>query len=90
MVATMLGMLEARREAGEGARALMGAMTTAFALGQIAGPLVAGALAHRHGGFSAVLVMAALPLLAAAFFLWRDHEHNDARPHAAARAGDAR
>jgi predicted MFS family arabinose efflux permease len=69
MVGTMLAMQEARRAAGEGARSLMGAMTTAFALGQIAGPLVAAAATRHHAGFGAVLVIAALPLLLAAYFL---------------------
>jgi predicted MFS family arabinose efflux permease len=69
MVGTMLAMQEARRAAGERARSLMGAMTTAFALGQIAGPLMAAAATRHHAGFAAVLVMAALPLLLAAHFL---------------------
>ena len=89
MVATMLGMQEARREMGEGARALMGAMTTAFALGQVAGPLVAAAAMQRHAGFSAVLVMAAAPLLLAAYLLRSADDRKDHRSHAAARGVDA-
>ncbi|HEY6242234.1 MAG TPA: YbfB/YjiJ family MFS transporter, partial [Burkholderiales bacterium] len=42
MVITMAGMQEARRVAAERARPLMAAMTSAFALGQIAGPLWVG------------------------------------------------
>jgi hypothetical protein len=40
MVATLAGMQEARRIAGAGARRLMAAMTAAFAVGQIAGPML--------------------------------------------------
>ena len=39
MVITLIGMQEARALAGVDAAALMAAMTTAFAAGQIAGPL---------------------------------------------------
>lgn len=42
MVITMAGMQEARRLAAEHARPLMASMTSAFALGQIAGPLWVG------------------------------------------------
>ena len=42
MVVTMAGMQEARRTAGAGAPRLMAAMTAAFALGQLAGPLAVG------------------------------------------------
>jgi len=70
MSATMLAMLEARRVAGDAARPLMAAMTTAFALGQIAGPLAATGTTVESG-FGGVLVMAALPLIAAAYLLAR-------------------
>lgn len=69
MVATMLAMQEARNECGDAARPLMGAMTTAFALGQIAGPLVVSGA--TDAAFAHVLLAAALPLLVAAWLLWR-------------------
>jgi predicted MFS family arabinose efflux permease len=68
MVITMAGMQEARRVAGPQARALMAAMTSAFALGQILGPLVVGL------GFSPALILAASVLALSAFLLERNHE----------------
>ena len=68
MVVTMAGMQEARSVAGENARALMAAMTSAFALGQIAGPLAVSALAAR-GGFVPCLIAAGLALVASAVAL---------------------
>jgi hypothetical protein len=67
MVATLAGIQEARRLAGAGARRLIAAMTSAFALGQIAGPLLVSLL--RNVALS--LAAAALLLLATAFTLWR-------------------
>ena len=69
MVITMTGMREARRVAGERARGLMAAMTAAFALGQIAGPLLVSGLAGRRGGFSIALALAGLLLAASAWSL---------------------
>lgn len=69
MVATMLAMQEARSECGDAARPLMGAMTTAFALGQIAGPLVVSGA--TDAAFAHVLLIASVPLLLAAYLLWR-------------------
>ena len=40
MVLTMAGMQEARRVAGNGAPRLIAAMTAAFAIGQLLGPIV--------------------------------------------------
>ncbi|HEX2565767.1 MAG TPA: YbfB/YjiJ family MFS transporter, partial [Burkholderiales bacterium] len=70
MVLTMIGMQEARRVAGDRARMLMAAMTSAFAAGQIAGPLLVAGLARLQGGFSLALAIAAAPLLAAAGLLY--------------------
>ena len=67
MVITMAGMQEARRE-GPHARALMAAMTSAFALGQILGPLVVGL------GFAPALILAATILVLSAFLLGIKHE----------------
>jgi MFS family permease len=69
MVNTMTGIQEARRIAGAHARPLIGAMTAAFAIGQIIGPLLVAGLVHVPGGFSWALAISALPLLAAAFLL---------------------
>src|SRR5258706_5847060 len=66
MVNTMAGIQEARRVAGVHARALIGAMTSAFAAGQIIGPLLVAGLAHVPGGFSWALGVFALPLLVTA------------------------
>lgn len=69
MVNTMVGMQEARRAAGARAGGLMAAMTSAFAAGQIAGPLLVGWLSRFEGGFTAALATAAVPLFAAAWIL---------------------
>jgi MFS family permease len=72
MVVTMAGMQEARRVAGTRARGLMAAMTAAFALGQIAGPLLVSGLADLRGGFSVALAFAAVLLAASAWTLTKD------------------
>ena len=69
MVNTMTGIQEARRVAGAHARSLIGAMTAAFAIGQIIGPLLVAGLVHVPGGFSWALAISALPLLVAAYVL---------------------
>jgi predicted MFS family arabinose efflux permease len=68
MVITMAGMQEARRSGGPHVRALMAAMTSAFALGQILGPLVISL------GFSPALILAAAALVLSAFLLEIKHE----------------
>jgi predicted MFS family arabinose efflux permease len=65
----MAGMQEARQVAGEHARALMAAMTSAFALGQIAGPLSVSFVVGADGGFSAALLAASLLLATSAYAL---------------------
>ena len=62
MVATMAGLKEARALAGAEAARLMGAMTAAFAAGQIAGP-VAASLWLRAGGSLPAVLWAAVALL---------------------------
>jgi hypothetical protein len=57
--------------AGIGARVLMAAMTSAFAAGQVAGPLLVAALTNREGGFAMALVAASLPLFLAACLLFQ-------------------
>lgn len=68
MVITLAALQEARRVAGPGARMLIAAMTSAFAAGQIAGPLTVGAAAGA-GGFATGLVLAAALLAASALLL---------------------
>jgi hypothetical protein len=46
-------------------------MTAAFAIGQIVGPLLVSAVAHRSHGFAAALLGAAAVLLLAAISLRR-------------------
>ena len=70
MVNTMAGIQEARRVAGVHARALIAAMTSAFAFSQIIGPLLVAGLVHVPGGFSWALGISALPLLVAAYMLY--------------------
>ena len=71
MVVTMVGMQEAQRVGGTEARRLMAAMTSAFAAGQIVGPLAAGYLVGPDGSFSAALLLAAFCLAASAYALAR-------------------
>jgi predicted MFS family arabinose efflux permease len=87
MVVTMAGLQEARRVGGRSARALMAAMTSSFAIGQIAGPLVVSATAARGSGYGIALGSAALLLLATGtilFFSARKANHEGT--HAGARA----
>ncbi len=64
-------MREARRLWGASASKLIGLMTAAYALGQIAGPPLATALVARTGGFGASLGVAAVALLCGALiYLW--------------------
>jgi predicted MFS family arabinose efflux permease len=69
MVVTMVGMQEARSVAGARATGLMAALTSAFALGQIAGPLVVSYVVAAGGGFSAALLVAGTMLLLSAYEL---------------------
>jgi predicted MFS family arabinose efflux permease len=71
MVVTMAGMQEARAVAGSAARALMAAMTSAFALGQVLGPVAVGFLAGPAGDLGAPLGIAAATLAVSAFSLMR-------------------
>jgi predicted MFS family arabinose efflux permease len=74
MVNTMVGLQEARRVAGAHARPLMAAMTSAFAVGQVLGPLLVSFLVGLPGGFAMALVAAAAPLLIAAYTLFVNRE----------------
>lgn len=74
MVATMAGMQEARaRTAGDPTRAL-GRMTAAFAIGQMAGPMLSSALsgsAQGFGGLFIALAVGAAALVGSAWWLLR-------------------
>jgi len=69
MVITMVGMQEARDVAGTRATALMAAMTSAFALGQIVGPIIASYLHGVDGDFSAALLVTCGALVVSALGL---------------------
>jgi MFS family permease len=71
MVVTMAGLREARTVAPEAATAFIAAITAAFALLQVLGPLVVSAVAHLRHGFEASLLAAVAVLLWAAMVLWR-------------------
>jgi predicted MFS family arabinose efflux permease len=77
MVATMAGMQEARlRAPADPARAL-GRMTAAFAVGQMAGPMLSSAFSGSGGasGFTGLFIAlgaVALALLASAAWLWQE------------------
>jgi MFS family permease len=71
MVATMAGLQEARILAPDHGSRLMAAMTAAFAMGQIFGPLLVSLVADLHNGMNALLVGASTLLLGSAFVLLR-------------------
>ncbi len=77
MVITMAGMQDARRVAGPHARALMAAMTSAFALGQILGPVIVSLLVQSTGGFAPALVLAASMLVLSAISLQRKEKERE-------------
>jgi hypothetical protein len=64
MVITMFAVQEARRAAGIHARPLIGAMTAAFALGQIVGPLLVHGPADGATQFGTPLLLATVVLIA--------------------------
>ncbi|MFM9888867.1 MAG: YbfB/YjiJ family MFS transporter [Burkholderiales bacterium] len=71
VVITMAGMQEARRVAGPDARTLMAGMTSAFALGQVLGPVMVGFLVQSTGGFAPALILAGAMLAVSAMALMR-------------------
>jgi predicted MFS family arabinose efflux permease len=71
VVITMVGVQEARAVAGARARTLIAAMTSAFALGQIVGPLCAAYWVQATGGFSGALILASALLALSALALLR-------------------
>jgi len=69
LVITMVGMQEAHRVGGARATGLMAAATSAFALGQIAGPMTVSVLVGTGSDVSAALVIAGVALLVSAYAL---------------------
>ncbi len=69
MVATMAGMQEARRVAPDNASSLMAAMTAAFAIGQILGPVLVSMIAGDPRGMDLTLIAASIVLILGALVL---------------------
>jgi len=69
MVATMAGMQEARRAAPDNASSLMAAMTAAFAIGQILGPVLVSIVAGDPRGMDLTLIAASVVLILGALVL---------------------
>jgi hypothetical protein len=92
MVATMVGLQQARSLAPANPTPLLGRMSAAFAAGQIAGPLVALGLDRLPlpgwSGIEQTLLLGTLALLASALWLYRstldqemiDESRTTARP----------
>jgi predicted MFS family arabinose efflux permease len=69
MVITMVGMQEARNVAGVQATGLMAALTAAFAIGQIVGPIVVTFTVAAGGDLSLALMIACVVLVVSAYEL---------------------
>ena len=77
MAITLAGMQEARAVAGPHATGLMAGMTSAFATGQIAGPLLVSSMVGADADFSQPLLVACLLLVASAYVLSRRRARAD-------------
>jgi MFS family permease len=79
MVATVAGIQEIRARAGGDPTALVSRMTTAFAIGQIAGPVTSSLLLHLPAfaadGLSLALAAGAAALVVSALWLRREAQH---------------
>jgi MFS family permease len=75
MIVTLAGLQEARARAAADPAPLLARMTSAFALGQIAGPIASSLLLHvprfAQSGLNIALQLAAFTLFASAAWLWR-------------------
>src|SRR2546428_614743 len=71
MVTPLAGMQEARAVAGPDATGLMAGMPSAFATGQIIGPMLVSSVVGADADFSKPLLAACLLLVASAFALSR-------------------
>jgi len=69
---TLAGLQEARRIYGTAARPVMAAMTSAFAVGQLVGPILIALVEKLPHGFIMVLVAATTSLVVGAIALWSD------------------
>ncbi len=69
VVITMVGMQEARSVGGTRATGLMAALTSAFALGQVIGPISVSLVVGAGGSFATALVIACLALVVSAYAL---------------------
>jgi MFS family permease len=79
MILTMTGMQEARRVAGNAAPRLIAAMTAAFAMGQLLGPIVVSVLPSSGNPLYAASIAAAVLLIAGAAILTASYRPRDAR-----------
>ena len=70
---TALGLVEARVRSSGNSRHTLALMTTAFGLGQIVGPFVAGSMRDVSGSFMWPTLMACVALLFAALLVFRDY-----------------
>lgn len=89
MAITMYAVQEARNVAGTHARSLIGAMTAAFALGQIVGPLMVRGSTAGGAQFTVPLLAAAILLAASGAGLVLRAPRN-AAPHVEGEANDPR
>jgi MFS family permease len=71
MVITMAAIQEARAIAGPRAIGLVSALTAAFAIGQILGPMSVSLLIHLGGGLDSALLIASGVLAAGTYMLYR-------------------
>ena len=78
MILTMAGMQEARRVAGNAAPRLIAAMTAAFAMGQLLGPIVVSVLPSSANPLYAASIAAAVLLIAGAAILTASYRPRDA------------
>ena len=78
MILTMAGMQEARRVAGNAAPRLIAAMTAAFAMGQLLGPIVVSVLPSSGNPLYAASIAAAVLLIAGAAILTASYRPRDA------------
>ena len=87
MVITLAGVQEMRARAPAAAAGLVARITAAFALGQIAGPVVSALLlqwpALRERGLPIALQLGALGLLASGAWLWRRAFHPQSKEETA-------
>ena len=79
MIATMIGLQEARARASTAPTALLGRMTSSFGLGQTLGPLTSAAFAYlpisSGAALDLALQLAGMGLVLSAALLWRMARH---------------